>query len=566
MEGSSATFRRSVAARGQGVRGWICDGPPQGRYRLLLDLPPRRAAVPSHKEPGVLPHTSSMVHDHQNVHGRAVVAVALMVLFYVLALLTVAALGFGVVRSAQAVNAAGTESSPVLAVFLMLSCCGAALVLLRSVAPRGVPFTPPGPALVRATHPLLFQEVEHIARDTGQRMPDRIYLLNDVNAFVAETGGFFGLGTQRVLALGLPLLCALDMQQLRAVIGHEFGHLADGDVKLLPCVYRARLAMISVANLGGPFRLIAVPFRWYALAFLRFTQALSREQELAADVVGARLAGALHSVSALRTAEACGAAFNAYFHSELKPLLELGRLPPVAEGFKRYLHAEYGRAVIHSVERQPSQTTDPYDAHPPLTERVAALHRLSVPRAGRDDRPAINLLNEVPGYELALVRQMLGNRAAQLEPVEWKEAGSVFAARWLEQAATIAKALGARHFEDLVLDPAAQRAFIARYSGQAHESATAQDMERWTRGLVLQLVFAGLCMRGFRVESLPGEPVRFYDGKVRHEPASIVGRLVEGRFTREQWREWCQETGLSKVDLEHLAGLREYEEEQEAVA
>src|SRR5581483_8108941 len=100
------------------------------------------------------------------------------------------------------------------------------------------------------------------------------------------------------------------------------------------------------------------------------------------------------------------------------------------------------------------------------------------------------------------------------------------AARWLEQAAQIAKALGARHFEDLVLDAAAQRAFIARYSGQAQQNATDEDLERWTRGLVLQLVFAGLCMRGLKVESLPGEPVHFYDGKVRYEPASIVGRLV----------------------------------------
>jgi Zn-dependent protease with chaperone function len=508
-----------------------------------------------------------MVHGDKSVHGRAVVAVALMVLFYVLALGTVAALGWGGVLAARAVEAAGTSSSPALAVFLMLSCFGTAVTVLWSIAPRGVPFVPPGPALVRDTHPLLFQEVEHIARDTGQRMPDRIYLLNDVNAFVTETGGFLGLGTRRVLGLGLPLLCALDMQQLRAVIGHEFGHLADGDVKLLPWVYRARLAMISIARLGGLFRVVGVPFRWYALAFLRFTQALSREQELAADAVGARLAGALHSVSALRTSEACAVAFNAYFHSELKPLLELGRLPPVAEGFRRYLHAEYGRAVVHSVERQPSKKTDPYDSHPPLTERVAALHRLSAPRAGRDDRPAINLLNEVPGYELALIRPLLADRNAQLEPVEWKDAGSVFAARWLEQAPQIAAALGARHFEDLVIDAAAQRAFVARYSGQALENATDEDVQRWARGLLQQLVFAGLSKRGLKVESLPGQPVHFYDGKVRYEPASIVGRLVEGRLARDLWRDWCQETGLSRVDLEHLAGLRAYEEdEEEAVA
>src|SRR5262249_39970178 len=158
-----------------------------------------------------------------------------------------AGLGWGAVSAFQAQTSEHAEPSA-FSMLLTLACFIAAVVVLWSVTPRGIRFTPPGPALVPDTHPLLFQEVRHIATATRQKMPDRIYLLNDVNAFVARHGGVFGLGGQRVLAIGLPLLCALDMQQLRSVLGHEFGHLSGGDASLLPWVYRARLAMISVVG------------------------------------------------------------------------------------------------------------------------------------------------------------------------------------------------------------------------------------------------------------------------------------------------------------------------------
>jgi Zn-dependent protease with chaperone function len=493
-----------------------------------------------------------------------------MALFYVFAIGSVVLLGWGALEAARWDHHGNVGLAAVAAGALGAT----ALIVAWSVVPRGIPFSPPGPALIRGTHPALFEEVEHIARDTGQKMPDRIYLLNDVNAFVAQTG-VWGLNARRVLAIGLPLRCALDMQQLRCVLGHEFGHLSAGDTRLLPWVYRARLAMISVVNnlatvaekLGGLglfFRIIGVPFRAFALSYIRFTQGLSREQELAADAMGAKLAGALHSISALRITEACAVAFNAYFHSELKPVLQLGHLPPVAEGFRRFLATPYGHSLVPGVE--PRERSNPFDSHPPLVERVAALQRMTVPRAGRDDRPAIALLNELPGYELALMRHLIGEAAMNLKSVAWSGVGAVMATQWLERGAAVARALASKHFEDLPLDIAGQRALLARLFGRERSDANDAQVRDLAFNAFLQLVFAGLCTHGLKPEWVPGEPERFYAGKKRYEPRAVVLRLVEGRLNRGQWSDYCHETGLAEVDVELLAAHGRSPEDEEADA
>jgi Zn-dependent protease with chaperone function len=75
-----------------------------------------------------------------------------------------------------------------------------------------------------------------------------VYLVADVNAFVAQRGGWMELFSTRVMGLGLPLLNALTVSELRAVLSHEFGHYAGGDTKLLPWIYRARIAIIRTRH------------------------------------------------------------------------------------------------------------------------------------------------------------------------------------------------------------------------------------------------------------------------------------------------------------------------------
>jgi Zn-dependent protease with chaperone function len=69
-------------------------------------------------------------------------------------------------------------------------------------------------------------------------MPAEVYLIPEVNAWVGQRGGFMGIGSRRIMGLGLPLLETLNVSQLEAVLVHEFGHYYRGDTRLGPWVYK----------------------------------------------------------------------------------------------------------------------------------------------------------------------------------------------------------------------------------------------------------------------------------------------------------------------------------------
>ena len=105
-------------------------------------------------------------------------------------------------------------------------------IVLWSVLPRPDHFEPPGPLLDAGQNPALFHTLSEVARKTGQPMPEEVYLVGEVNAFVAHRGGIMGIGSRPVMGLGLPLLQALSIPEMCAVIAHEFGHYVGGDTRL----------------------------------------------------------------------------------------------------------------------------------------------------------------------------------------------------------------------------------------------------------------------------------------------------------------------------------------------
>jgi len=75
-------------------------------------------------------------------------------------------------------------------------------------------------------------------------MPREVYLIPSSNAWVASRGGIMGIGSRRVMAVGIPLLQTLTISPFSAVLAHEFGHYRGGDVKLGPWIYKTRLAIL----------------------------------------------------------------------------------------------------------------------------------------------------------------------------------------------------------------------------------------------------------------------------------------------------------------------------------
>jgi heat shock protein HtpX len=133
------------------------------------------------------------------------------------------------------------QSASALKVGLLAVFAGG--TVLWSLRPRRDHFEAPGPELTRGDQPELFAVLDEVASAANQATPQEVYALQDVNAWVCTRGGVLGTGGRRVMGLGIPLLHLLTVDQLKAVLAHEFGHYGGGDTKIGRVVYQTRMGL-----------------------------------------------------------------------------------------------------------------------------------------------------------------------------------------------------------------------------------------------------------------------------------------------------------------------------------
>jgi Zn-dependent protease with chaperone function len=246
---------------------------------------------------------------------------------------------------------------------LALGAVVIALAILRGSlfvpAPR---FEPPGPEITEADEPVLFGVIREIATRMNTAMPARVYLIPDVNAFVTEVGGFWGIGSQRVMGIGLGLLSVDTVSQLKATIAHEFGHYVGGDTRLGGFVYRTRAAIGRVlGTLGDSW--VSKPFELYANLFMKVSHSVSRSQELAADRASVAIAGKAAHVTGLEQEGRGGAIFGSFMGAEVEPLVASGFCPDnLYEGFRTYSSEVFSSEKLAALDGLlAKQETDPHE-------------------------------------------------------------------------------------------------------------------------------------------------------------------------------------------------------------
>jgi heat shock protein HtpX len=472
---------------------------------------------------------------------RAFIAVLLVIGFYALALGIAGGLLWLMWYDLTAANTDGR---------LVVFCAAIAGMILWSIFPRPDRYEVPGPRLTREEQPELFAVIEDVARATEQPMPAEVYLGREVNAGVLQVGGLLGFGSRRVLEVGLPLMQALPLSQFRAVLAHEFGHYHGGDTKLSPLVYRTRDVIgRTIQTLGDEDGVVHKPFVWYGNFFMRVTQAISRAQELAADRLSARVAGAKSAAAALIAVEGASAAHQSYWDSEVIPLLASGYRPPLASGFARFTSAAPVESQVSKIVERSLQAGEKnaYDSHPPLRERVQALGELPSTEIDPAEERASALLRDLPRLEEALVATMLVESfAATVKPVTWEDAGIlVYLPSWHKRAEKHAHVL--RELTPLAL-PAVAKSLID-FSGRL--KLTAEDGEQTAAASVI--VGGALAARlhdlGWTCDAMPGRPVAFTrDGKTI-EPFTVMPRLRAGELSAEAWATQCRDAGIDSVRL-----------------
>ncbi len=477
---------------------------------------------------------------------RAAVAVALMIGFYALAI-TVAGLllylPYLELTYARRIH-----------LKLVVFCVVGAGLILWSILPRRDRFVAPGPLLEFQRHPKLLEVLRALARATGQQMPSEVYLVPEVNAWVAQRGGVMGFGSRRVMGLGLPLLQIVTVSELRAVLAHEFGHYYGGDTKLGPWVYKTRNAIRrTIRNLAERGSWLMHLFLWYGKLFLRITHAISRRQELAADELASRTVGSRALADGLRKIHGEAAAYPAYWSNEVAPVLGAGFRPPLAAGFARFLAcAGVARAVSEKVEQELKEgRADAYDTHPALRERLLAIEKLPTGATPDRDPPAITLVENLDEMETRLLAHLADEAQARaLKPVDWGDVGrDVYLPMWQgavnEQADALA-GLTPAALPELVKDPAPLAARLRDPKG-----VTLAPEERARRALwVLAVALTQALKRnGWELHVAPGEETLLVRGQSQVRPFEAVQSLASGELGAEAWQEQCAAAGISNLDL-----------------
>lgn len=490
---------------------------------------------------------------------RAVLAISLMVLFYALAVAGAAALAaMGVLLLWTLVSLDGRGAFVIGLVGL--ACLAAAAVVIWSVLPRFDRFEPPGLETTEDEQPELFAEIRAIAAATGQRMPVHVYLVSELNAFVAQRGGLMGIGSRRVMGIGAPLLRVLQVDELRAVLAHEMGHFYGGDTRLGPWIYKTRGALArTVVNLQRVrastdhwivllFAGVQAPFRWFLIGFLRITQAISRAQEYSADAVAVRAEGQRALIEGLKKTHAAALAHEVYMSNEVVPLVARGKLPAIGEGFTRFLANErltrvLDEAVAHELEQGRG---DPYDSHPPLRERIEAARAVDGPVRPPDERRAIELLRHAEAIEAEVV-SLHGPR---LEAIAWEDTAAEWTKIWRDEIREVAGALEGIVIAEVPTDLKEIYARAADVLGPERANAgTDDELRGWWRQVVNLAITLRLIDAGFSATTAPGEPVRLVRGDERVEPFVEIRKYLAGEETAEAWRARWEARGLADRKL-----------------
>ncbi|NUR89963.1 MAG: M48 family metalloprotease [Nonomuraea sp.] len=345
---------------------------------------------------------------------RAVLAFALQAGFYLLVGLVVAAAIFFDVL--LLVRFGATE----LKIAIVASVAAAALVRALFTVSRRRAEEQPGVSVSREDEPVLWQTVEDLATRVRTAPPAELRLVPEVNAAVSEDTRLLGLrATRRRMYIGLPLLQHLTVDELRAVLGHELGHYSGAHTRLGAPVYRGRVSLIATGEGLSNHRLLQRVFRGYLKLYLRVSQAVSRRQELEADAMAVAIGGRRSMAEALRKIHATAAAWDVYVSGYLSMTGTDGARPSKVFGGFRSLMADPVRQA--ELERLPQDETSPYDSHPSLSERLAAIDRVEEPMLVPDPRAALTLLRDPEVATQAVERSMWTPEALALRPVSWEE-------------------------------------------------------------------------------------------------------------------------------------------------
>ncbi|GGP01858.1 hypothetical protein GCM10010992_03920 [Cloacibacterium rupense] len=290
----------------------------------------------------------------------------------------------------------------------------------------------------RNTEPELFKLIDEVVNEVGTEQPKKVFLSNDVNAFVNYNSTFWSmfLPVKKNLTIGMGLINTTTVSELKAILAHEFGHFSQKSMKVGSYVNQANKMIYdmlynnkdltdymdkfaSAHAIIAIFTKFAVWFimgiQWILAKFYDFLylkhMSLSRQMEFNADAIATYVVGSeVKSASLLRldlSDAALGNSLNFYLDKNVNA--DTKNIYQNQTTLLHYLSKENNHEVKNGLpyineneldryNKSKLQIEDQWASHPTIQQRITAIKKLNIPSENIDSRLAKNIVKQFDQY------------------------------------------------------------------------------------------------------------------------------------------------------------------------
>lgn len=286
--------------------------------------------------------------------------------------------------------------------------------------------------ITAAEEPQLFALIKEIVEQTGTDFPKKVYLSTEVNASVFYASPFWSmfLPVRKNLHIGLGLVNATSVSELKAILAHEFGHFSQRSMKLGSYISNVNKIVYNILYENSSIEKVAAglaSIHWVTglavmLSFKTMNgvqwilsqmyivlnksyMSLSREMEFHADSVAVHVAGTQPIISSLLRLELASHTYNRlleFYNERISENKVAGNLFEQHHYLNQKYAEENGISIVEGLPLITEEfvarynysrlvVKDQWASHPTNSERFAHVRSLQVQEQTPDLRSAWTL-------------------------------------------------------------------------------------------------------------------------------------------------------------------------------
>ncbi len=313
--------------------------------------------------------------------------------------------------------------------------------------------------ITKEEQPRIFRLIDELVVEIGTESPKKVYLTTDVNAAVFYNSSFWSMffPVRKNLVIGLGLINTLSVDELKAVLAHEFGHFSQRSMRVGSYVYQVNRVLYnllfentsysnlmqkwaSISQITHFFVVITVEIikgiQWILRKMYEFVNSnymeLSQEMEFHADEIAAKTVGSVSLKTALLRSNFAEHTFNAtlsYYDRNIVKNTKTDNVYPkhffvlnfYAKEEKYAIEnnlPQLSLAILNKYNKSKLFIKDQWASHPSTEDRVLRLEQLNIPNKSNNTALASTLFDRIDYYQTKATAIMFRSVVYKESPID----------------------------------------------------------------------------------------------------------------------------------------------------